>query len=256
MPSFCHAWPANQELRQSRILVKHLSLSFAGLPLTTYTIVLIYIQRSHLEKDVTVLSNPVSRIFKRFASLITMFSIILPGRPCLTDIQNISANQFAFSFPAAPHFSHIVVFMLPGNNLPDGTAAGVFLQLPGEQQFKFLGGLANEKQSAIFKVNLPEVSGSGVVNLGVSVEPIANIEQQIIQLKNEQHASSTAVAKAKPSTKVLAQRIIQNAFNFLSSFSGNAGGTEVVPLKSFQDWWTKFERRIENDPSFLERAES
>jgi len=185
-----------------------------------------------------------------------MFSIVLPGRPCLTDIQNISANQFAFSFPAAPHFSHIVVFMLPGNTLPNGTAAGVFLQLPGDQQFSFLGGLANEKQSAIFKVNLPEASSNGVVNIGISVEPVTSIEQQMLQLRNQQQANSTGLVKAKPSTKVLAQRIIQNAFNFLSGFSGNAGGTEVVPLKSFQDWWTKFERRIENDPSFLERAES
>jgi hypothetical protein len=29
----------------------------------------------------------------------------------------------------------------------------------------------------------------------------------------------------------------------------------VVPLRSFQDWWTKFERKIENDPGFLERDE-
>lgn len=195
-----------------------------------------------------------------------MFSLILPGRPCITEIQTISENQFAFTFPASPHFSHIVVFMLPNNTLPPGTAAGVFLQTPNDSQFRFLGGLANEKQSAIFKVNLPESAAGGVVNLGISVEPAGNIEQQMIQLSQQKQQqqqnngtgngnTSMAMVKAQtqPSTKVLAQRIIQNAFNFLSGFSGNAGGTEVVPLKSFQDWWTKFERRIENDPSFLER---
>lgn len=145
--------------------------------------------------------------------------------------------------------------MLPNNALPEGMAAGVFLQLPGEPQFKFLGGLANEKQSAIFKINLPEGAANGVVNVGISVEPVANIEQQMVVLKSQQQTNSSAVVKA-PSTKVLAQRIIRNAFNFLSGFSGNAGGTEVVPLKSFQDWWVKFERRIENDPSFLERDDS
>lgn len=185
-----------------------------------------------------------------------MFSVILPGRPCLTDIQNVSANQFAFSFPTTPHFSHVVVFMLPGNQLPEGTAAGVFLQLPGDQQFRFLGGLANEKQSAIFKVHLPDNAVNGAVNLGISVEPVANIEQQMLQLKSNQQTNSTSMVKGGPSTKVLAQRIIQHAFNFISSFSGNVAGQEVVPLKSFQDWWTKFERRIENDPSFLEKADS
>jgi protein Hikeshi len=59
--------------------------------------------------------------------------------------------------------------------------------------------------------------------------------------------------RAPPPTKLLAQRIIKNAFNFLASFAGGSGGQEVVPLKSFQDWWTKFERRVENDPGFLER---
>lgn len=184
-----------------------------------------------------------------------MFSVILPGRPCITEIQTVSETQFAFSLPASPHFSHIVVFILPGNQLPAGAAAGVYLQLPGDQQFKFLGGLANEKQSAIFKVNLPENAANGAVNLGISVEPLASIEQQILQLKNEQQANSGALVKAKPPTKVLAQRIIGHAFNFISSFSATIQGQEVVPLKSFQDWWTKFERRIENDPSFLEKAE-
>lgn len=185
-----------------------------------------------------------------------MFSVILPGQPCLTNIQNVSANQFAFSFSNSPDFSHIVVFMLPGNQLPDGTAAGVFLQLPGQQQFKFLGALANEKQSAIFKVEYGSEKQKGMLNLGISVEPIANIEQQMMQLKNEQQSNAAAAAKTRPSTKVLAQRIIQHAFNFISSFSGNVAGQEVVPLKSFQDWWTKFERRIENDPSFLEVTDS
>jgi len=185
-----------------------------------------------------------------------MFSVVLPGRPCITDIQSISPNQFAFTLSAAPHFSHIVVFILPGNRLPDGTAAGVYLQLPGDQDFKFLGGLANEKQSAIFKVNVPDATTNNTVNLGISVEPTANIEQQMIQLQNEKQASSTALVNAGPSTKVLAQRIISHAFNFISSFSGNVDGQEVVPLKSFQDWWTKFEQRIKNDPSFLERDQS
>lgn len=54
----------------------------------------------------------------------------------------------------------------------------------------------------------------------------------------------------RATTKVLAQRIIGNAFNFLASF-----GSDTVPLKAFQDWWTKFEKKVELDPSFLERED-
>lgn len=208
-----------------------------------------------------------------------MFAVILPGRPCLTDIVNISPNQFAFCFPSTPRFSHIVVFILPGNALPPGTAAGVYLQLPGDPEFKFRGFIANEKPSAIFEIKpfgaaatadgsgdidtmtdasggglgnqAPVTSNPGAANLGISVEPIANIQAQLEGLRQSKRAPATAPVP----TKILAQRIIKNAFNFLSSFAGNAGGTEVVPLKSFQDWWAKFQRRIENDPSFLEKED-
>ena len=59
------------------------------------------------------------------------------------------------------------------------------------------------------------------------------------------------VGAAGPSaltTKVLAQRIIGNAFKILASF-----GSDVVPLKAFEEWWKKFERKIEADPTFLDR---
>jgi hypothetical protein len=194
-----------------------------------------------------------------------MFAIILPGRPCLTNMVTVSETQSAFSFPSAPHFSHIVLFMLPGTSLPTGTAAAVYMQLPGEPQFKLLGAVGNEKQSAIFKVNLGGsgtgyetmngMNGTGDINLGISVEPVASIQAQLETLQSES-TTSTSLVRRPPSTKVLAQRIIKNAFNFLASFSGSAGGQEVVPLKSFQDWWKKFEGRIENDPGFLERDDA
>lgn len=67
--------------------------------------------------------------------------------------------------------------------------------------------------------------------------------------------SGLVLHRPPPQTKKLAQRIIKDAFNFLASFVGTAGpgGQEVVPLKSFQDWWVKFERKVQNDPGFLER---
>jgi protein Hikeshi len=194
-----------------------------------------------------------------------MFSLILPSRPPLpppapSGPQN---NQFAFSFPSQPHFSHIVVFLLPGNDFPPNTAAGVHVQLPGQDSFRFLGALGEGKVSAIFKVNLPDTTtnpaGSGECRVGISVEPVESIRGQLEALEAEKaQTQSGAGPGGKPSTKVLAQRIIQNAFNFLASFSGTLGpgGQEVVPLKSFEEWWKKFERRVEVDPGFLEREQN
>ncbi|KAL2418595.1 hypothetical protein ABEF91_004271 [Exophiala dermatitidis] len=185
-----------------------------------------------------------------------MFGVFIPSRPVITEMANVSPNQFAVSFPASPPFHNVGVFMHPNNLLPPDTAAGVYMQLPGEQGFKFLGAIGNEKPSALFRVNIPEAMTGGEINLGISVEPAQNIQAQMAQLQQAQQtpSESNAVAKRPPDTRVLAQRIIKNAFNFLSSFAGNtANGIEVVPLKSFQDWWTKFEHKVQNDPGFLER---
>lgn len=190
-----------------------------------------------------------------------MFSLLLPSRPPLPPppALNAEGTQFAFSFPTTPHFSHIVVFVLPGNNFPPNAAAGVHVQLPGQEGFKFLGAIAQEKPSAIFKVNMPAGQEGGQVNVGISVESVDSIRGQLENLEREKAASGGGGGGAggQPSTKVLAQRIIKNAFNFLASFSGTLGpgGQEVVPLKSFEEWWKKFERRVEVDPGFLERED-
>lgn len=211
-----------------------------------------------------------------------MFGLIISGRPVDAAPQAITESQFAFRIPPVPSFSHIVVFLLPGTQLPDGTAASVYVQIPPSQEFKFLGGIGPGKESAIFKVSglknggsndldgdamtddagQPSANTNGTVPagadivVGVSIEPAAQVEAQMASLKEPAGIPAMALVRqqsttgGKVTTKVLAQRIIGNAFNFLSSF-----GSDTVPLKAFQDWWTKFERKVELDPSFLEREQ-
>ena len=225
------------------------------------------------------------------------FGLILPSRPVLTNPIIVSETQYAFTFSSLPTFSHLVVFLLPGTTLPEGTLVGVYIQLPGPvPEFRLLGALGTEKQSAIFRVsgtspasygpnsgldavedemtdidasfstnNGPTAATAEEITVGISIEPAATIISQLDSKEAAKSASSTTLVstgnqrqqRTQLSTKALAQRIIKNAFNFLASFAGTttAGGQEVVPLKSFQDWWTKFERRIENDPGFLERED-
>lgn len=214
-----------------------------------------------------------------------MFGIIISGRPVDATPTAITETQYAFRIPPTPSFSHIVVFLLPGTQLPPDTAATVYVQIPPSQAFKLLGGIGPGKESAIFKVSgikptgngaaggdadvmtddpslsatsgAPEASGEIVV--GLSIEPAAQVEQQILALKSNQQPPTqqpgalvrfNSSTGGRVTTKVMAQRIIGNAFNFLASF-----GSETVPLKAFQDWWTKFEKKVELDPSFLEREE-
>jgi hypothetical protein len=237
-----------------------------------------------------------------------MFSVVVPGRPCLTDIvaidsqPNGQATKFAFTIPLSPSFTELVVFLLPGTVLPPNTGAAIYIQLPdpttgNPADFRFIGALANEKPSGIFKIQPPSQANNGqgrseadeedemldegssmnpsggangVATLGISIEPVQNIAPQLSALEAErartEPSPSTALVLQTPeqrqqkqiSTKMLAQRIIGSAFNFLASFAESDPahkGQEVVPLKSFRDWWTKFERRIDMDPAFLERED-
>ncbi|KAK4618038.1 hypothetical protein CLAFUW4_12521 [Fulvia fulva] len=205
-----------------------------------------------------------------------MFGLIISGRPVDAAPQAITEAQYAFRIPTIPSFSHIVVFLLPGVQLPPGMAASVYVQIPPAQEFKLLGGIGPGKDSAIFKVSGLKSAGptdvdgdvmaddtmanaaaaGGDIVVGISIEPAAQVEQQLAQLKAGQADPSSALVRTNArtgspaTTKVLAQRIIGNAFNFLASF-----GSDTVPLKAFQDWWTRFEKKVELDPSFLEREE-
>jgi hypothetical protein len=219
-----------------------------------------------------------------------MFAVVVSGRPVIMTFDKISDTQISFTIPASPPFNHLVIFALPGTVLPDGAAAAVYCQIPPANEFKLLGALANDKQSAIFKIrNTPAgntANGIGAVDedamvdegtpssagistenitLGISLEPAGQIAIALANLKASQSTSLTGLELVRRSpatpappvpTKILAQRIIANAFNFLASFSsGGAAGHETVPLKSFQEWWKKFEGKIERDPSFLERGD-
>jgi hypothetical protein len=211
--------------------------------------------------------------------------VIISGRPILTEPSSIiSPMQFAFQIPSSPSFSHIVVFLLPGVTLPDGTAAAVYAQLPGTTEFRLLGALANEKPSAIFKVNTkaggPAGGGLGSSDedamvdegvsmnsnettpplaLGISVEPAQQVAAALEQKKAQDAAGAVPTGnemvlhtgQRSVETKVLAQRIIKNCYDFLTSW----GTGDTVPLKAFQAWWTKFEGKIERDPGFLERGD-
>ncbi|QPC71638.1 hypothetical protein HYE68_002390 [Fusarium pseudograminearum] len=190
-----------------------------------------------------------------------LFGIVPAGQSLITEPSSTpSPTSLLYALPTSKPFSHIVVFMLPGITLPPNTAAAIYLatatdvaaaaQTGGTPNFRFLGGIGPGKESAMFKVSGGGESSDLVI--GVSVEPEESVGQRLQELAANKASNPSS---GQPSTAILAQRIIQNAFNFLSSFSGTAGpgGVEVVPLKAFENWWRKFESRVRTDPSFLEK---
>ncbi|EJP67742.1 DUF775 domain-containing protein [Beauveria bassiana ARSEF 2860] len=205
-----------------------------------------------------------------------LFGLIPAGLPLITDPSSTpSPTSLLYALPSHRAFSHLVLFLLPGVSLPPGTAAAIYLATAAQvaaaensgalPPFKFLGAIGPGKESAMFKVGNTNSNTSGgdaseaaahhSLVIGVSIEAEADVAQKMQELVANKNASSSGSTQQQPSTVVLAQRIIQNAFNFLTGFSGTAGpgGVEVVPLKAFEEWWRKFENRVRNDPSFLEK---
>lgn len=242
-----------------------------------------------------------------------MFGLLIPSRPIQpAPHETLSATQFAFSIPPTPSFSHLAIFLLPGNVLPPDALAAIYIKIPGAPPapgttngFRLLGALAADKQSAVFRVAgiggsgtagaaagggmqtdetgvreeimLDDVTGAPVqaseggdpIVVGVSVEPAVQVTAQLEAIRNtsaqsggQQQMSLTrrgAVSGAgadtqPPSTPVIqriAKRIGQHAFNFLSGFATRQGGADVVPVKRLEEWWTKFDKRIEMDAGFL-----
>ena len=98
------------------------------------------------------------------------------------------------------------------------------------------------------------------VIVGLSIEPALQVARNLEVQKATQASSQTALelvrkvpsgADQKVSTKELAQKVINDAYNYLASFEDETG---KVPLKRFQEWWRKFEGKVEHDPAFLERS--
>lgn len=192
-----------------------------------------------------------------------LFGLLPAGHPLITDpTSSPSPTSLLYTLPTSKPFSHLTVFLLPGIALPPDTAAAIYLaSQPSDPSaapnFKFLGAIGPGKESAVFSVGSAnqqqqQQQQQGLV-VGISVEAAGEVAPKL----QEQAANKSNKTGGQPSTVVLAQRIIQNAFNFLASFSGTAGpgGVEVVPLKAFEEWWRKFESKVRADPSFLERQQ-
>ncbi|KAI0176442.1 hypothetical protein GGR52DRAFT_571404 [Hypoxylon sp. FL1284] len=211
-----------------------------------------------------------------------LFGLVPAGQPLITaPSSQPTATSFLYAIPhqlapspenpssaTARPFSHLAVFLLPGAALPPGTAAAIYLALnpaalaSGAEtapDFRFLGAVGPGKESAVFRLSstTSPSTADGVV-IGVAVEDAAAVAGQMQRLQAEGPADKGGQPASTTTQQVaLAQRIIQNAFNFLAGFSGavGPGGVEVVPLKAFQDWWRKFEAKVRNDPTFLERGQ-
>jgi hypothetical protein len=202
-----------------------------------------------------------------------MFGVIPTGQQLITEPSSTpSPTSFLYTLPTIKSFSHVMVILLPSVILPENTAAAVYLatvkdvaaaaESGGTPNFRFLGAIGTGKESAVFKIgpssgqNPGSAADDGIV-IGVSIETEESIGQRLEQLSANKGAgaSGSIAGTSQMPTSLLAQRIIQNAYNSLAGLTKLVDGVDVVPLRAFDDWWRKFEARVRNDPSFLAKPQ-
>ncbi|KAI0752888.1 DUF775-domain-containing protein [Daedaleopsis nitida] len=202
-----------------------------------------------------------------------MFGCLVAGRLLQTNLQQIDETHAIFELPAAGSINHVCVFLLGTVPFPDGFGATVHFYWPGKG-FQLLGMLSNEKPSAIFRLRgtysaqttdthavftgaASDAALSDVTAfLGISVEPLQQIMQEVALLPS-------AVARngnTPPDATLMAERVVKNLFNYVSSFvGGNPTAISpdlMIPMSMIAKWYENFITKVRNSGTgFLERQE-
>jgi protein Hikeshi len=90
--------------------------------------------------------------------------------------------------------------------------------------------------------------------LGLSIEPLSQILPQLASLGTSTSASNTSIRDPI----VLADKIVKNMINYISSFVGGVVLTPdlVVPMKLVQQWYESFQGKLRaGGTGFLESSE-
>ncbi|KAM9777783.1 protein Hikeshi [Neosynchiropus ocellatus] len=197
-----------------------------------------------------------------------MFGCLVAGRLVRTDPVQVSSDKFVFDLPDYESVRHVVVFMLGTVPFPAGTGGAVYFSFPdpaggGRPVWQLLGFITNDKPSAIFKISGLRASDGGqgpfgfvasssaapsVAQVGVSVEPLEQLAQQI-------PASSAAVSTVD-SFLLFTQKMLDSLFNFASSFAVTQAQMTPNPSETFVPsscvlrWYENFQRRLAQNPNF------
>jgi hypothetical protein len=175
----------------------------------------------------------------------------------------VNENQFAFAVPDIDSVNHIVIFLTGAVPLPNDFAAAIYIGWPGpEMTWQYLGFIANQKPSAIFKLGRarPKESvttpfgtsmftpHSTAAQIGISLEPL----QQILQMTPVSHSTPSA----QDSFSLMASRMLENFSEFAASYSMTQAQMMPMPSEAFipvsvlNEWAVRFEKRIKEDPNF------
>ncbi|VEL12349.1 unnamed protein product [Protopolystoma xenopodis] len=194
-----------------------------------------------------------------------MFAAVVAGK--LGDFVQVSETKFMLSLQPLNDSNHIVVFLTGQTPLPFEMGGGG-INSGTSVMWYYMGFICNAKPSAIYRIanlktasdaalienpfmshNAPSFSTGVTAQLGISIEPIETLLQQI-PLDSSQLKKSGGDAM-----RDFAAFAAQNLFDYVSSFSRNlplqATITEpYVPLSAIKQWFHIFQNKLSLDKNF------
>eukprot|EP00070_Physeter_catodon_P026252 XP_028333146.1 protein OPI10 homolog isoform X1 [Physeter catodon] len=178
----------------------------------------------------------------------SMFGVIVPGRPCLApapatagqpSFTGLPGSQWVCDLEKPGEISDILCFLtapLPCND----EGAGIYYSIPPFTNWEFIGAITNVKPSALLSTGwafLPQTSQLPVVKLGMMLENAPSLQEKLL---------TTPLPDVK---KEYARRVALNLYRYLESFQGGA----AMPL--LDQWFQRFEARYQRDPNFVMKSE-
>ncbi|XP_059622482.1 protein OPI10 homolog [Phlebotomus argentipes] len=186
-----------------------------------------------------------------------IMGVIVSGRLPQTDFQQVGESQFLFNISDADNINHIVVFLTGAVALPEGMAGAVYFSWPDPNappNWQYLGYISNTKPSCIFRISqlkkLNEMQDNPTSNV-FGAQPISHIAQIGVSVELE-----ASVVQQTPSVTSVTnylqfgQKMLENFFNYASSFAVTHSAETFVPLSTLQTWYTNFQRRLQQNPNF------
>ena len=104
--------------------------------------------------------------------------------------------------------------------------------------------------------------------LGISIEPIQVVEQEIATLQSANMTTSLVKANANVSqVGQMAGKVLENLYNYVTSFTvhnipvnaiplGQLTENGYLPLKTFQTWYDNLSRKLATNPNYLDTEKS
>lgn len=211
-----------------------------------------------------ILTNNNNPLFGMFASGAPLRTDFVPSDPSGTKFTMSLTSPGDLPSPLTA-VNELAFFLLPSASavLPPNMGIMIYWQLQilnggPSSGFELLGALIpSTNPSGIFRTGwadheqfVPLLPNQPVqINIGISVEPletVKNVEASNYLANRQQQSNHT--------TALLAQKIGQDLFNFMSSFDTNGAvgnQTIAVPANTFDRWWQRLERKLQKDPDMF-----